>query len=155
MHFIWKFSIIIYIIKSLYLGILPFSGGDGLGEALGFAMVEILSSINFIIITFILTLFTIIYMKSKNGYYYYFYKEHKQSQAILIMLICVLVEVVTSLLNLKQYGDSDVSMGYPIILANIIAILFIVTVGLSYIICKTDYMKKLEKQGFVEQEKEA
>ncbi len=65
------------------------------------------------------------------------------------MGIYIFAELLTTFLYLRIESFKS-ALNY-MILENIIAIFFIVAVGLSYIICKTDYMKKLEKQRINEE----
>ncbi len=148
MSFIWKSSIILYAVKALILIWLPFAGEgrDILGKVIIFWGIGYLSSIIFIPMILLVIVLTIVYKSSKIGYYYYFYDDHKQRKASLIMIACIISETTAILLNLKHYSD----IGYYIFFTNIIAVLFILTVGFSYILCKNDYMKKVEKQRLIE-----
>ncbi len=143
MNFIWKSSIILYVAKLSFL-ILVLIVGDAEGIEIGYGLIEFFSSMIFAIITILIIILTIIYKRSEKGFYYYYYENHKTKKIALIMGICIFIEMILLVFDLIFYSSKPVLIYF--ILAKVIGMVFVAVNGFTYIICKNDYIKKLEKQ---------
>lgn len=140
---------ILYGVKVLLL-IFSLLGKDNyFGKELGYMAIEAVSGSIFIVVAAISAIMMFIYLRSRIGYYFDY--KLKEKYVYIIVGAGLIIELLTPFVFVGDIADTVFSSSVKstviyCILFQLGSVLLILVNGLTYIVCKRDYNKKLKNK---------